>query len=119
MIPGALLRPLRRPMYSSVLKTVTTYPHPNPYISETAFCHGFQIAYTNPPPPYGTNFWCIGPKREKTVKNCEFDLCWHITDVPERYALLKKKLLPLAQVWGTRKGGLNTPCEADSSWGSR
>ena len=58
---------MRRPLYSSVLNTVTTYPPPNPYIAETAFSHRFQIAYTYPPPPYGTNFWYTGRKREKTV----------------------------------------------------
>ena len=35
--------------------------------------------------PYGTKFWCIGPKLEKTPKNCEFAPCWHKPDVPERY----------------------------------
>ena len=58
-------------------------PPPHPYISETAFSHRFQKAYT--PPPYGTKFWCIGPKLEKTPKNCEFAPCWHKPDVPERY----------------------------------
>ena len=56
MIPGALPRPVRRPMYSSVLKTVTTYPPPNLYISETAFSHRFQKAYTYPPPPLRNDF---------------------------------------------------------------
>ena len=58
---------------------------PNPYISETAFSHRFQKAYTSPPPPPEvTTFWCIGPKVEKTLKNCEFAPRWHILDVPER-----------------------------------
>ena len=37
---------------TSLCKTVTTYPPPpppNPYISETAFSHRFQKAYTYPP----------------------------------------------------------------------
>ena len=40
------------------------------------------------PLPHGpemTTFWCIGPKVEKTLKNCEFAPCWHIMDVPESY----------------------------------
>ena len=46
------LCPVCRPVYSSVRKTVTTYPRPpNPYISETAFSHRFRKAYTYPPPP--------------------------------------------------------------------
>ena len=36
-------------------------------------------------PPYGTNFWCIRQKIEKTLKQCEFAPRWHITSVPERY----------------------------------
>ena len=44
------LCPVRYPVYSSGLKIVTTSPPPpNPYISETAFSHRFQKAYTYPP----------------------------------------------------------------------
>ena len=81
------LCPVRCPFYSSVLKIVTTYPPPpNPYISETAFSHRFQKAYTYPPPPPEvTTFWCIRPKVEKTLPKCKFAPCWHLLDVPERY----------------------------------
>ena len=44
------LCPMRRPVYSSMLKIVTMYPPPsNPYISETAFSHRFQKACTYHP----------------------------------------------------------------------
>ena len=59
MIPGTLPRLMRRPMYSSVLKTVTTYPPLNPYISETAFSHRLQKAYTYPPPPTERSFGAL------------------------------------------------------------
>ena len=34
---------------ASVLKNMVTYPPPNPYMSEMAFSHRFQKAYTYPP----------------------------------------------------------------------
>ena len=73
-------------LYSSVLKTVTTYAPPTHIFLKRPFLTDFKKhMHTHPPPPYRTNFWCIGPKHEKTLKNCKFALCWHILDVPKRY----------------------------------
>ena len=40
---------VHRPICCSVLKNVTTYPPPHPYISEMAFFHRFPKIYTPPP----------------------------------------------------------------------
>ena len=57
------------PVYSSGLKIVNTYPPPaNPYISETAFWHRFQKAYT-PPSPRGNDILVHWTKRWEEPAN--------------------------------------------------
>ena len=68
-----------------VLKNMVTYPPFTHTFLKWPFLTNFK-KYTHTPPPYATKFWCIGRKIEKTLKKCEFAPCWHLTDVPERYA---------------------------------
>ena len=78
------LRPLL--LYSSVRKTVTTYPPPPTHtFLKWPFLTDFE-KHTHTPPKV-TTFWCIGLKVEKDREKCEFAPCWHIMNVPERYAL--------------------------------
>ena len=77
-------RPVCRLLFSSVLKTVTTYPPPTDTFLKRPFLTDFK-KHTHTPPPYETKLWCIGPKLENPPKNCEFAPCWHKLDVPERY----------------------------------
>ena len=71
---------------ASVLKNMVTYPPFTHTFLKQPFLTDFK-KYTHTPPPYATKFWCIGQRIEKSLKNCEFAPCWHLTDVPERYAL--------------------------------
>ena len=75
------------PVYSSVCKTVTTYPRPPQAHTflKRRFLTDFE-KHTHKPPKVAT-FWCIRPKVEKSLKKCEFAPCWQETDVPERYAM--------------------------------
>ena len=68
---------------ASVHKNMVTYPPPTHTFLKRPFLTDFK-KHTHTP-PYGTEFWCIGPKLEKTPENCEFAPCWHKLDVPERY----------------------------------
>ena len=77
------LCPVCSPVYSSVRKTVTTYPHPTHTFLKRPFLTDFE-KYTHPPPPPQGND--IRPKVEKNLKKCEFAPCWQEMNVPERYA---------------------------------
>ena len=69
---------------ASVLKNMVTYPPPTHTFLKWPFLTDFgKHTHT---PPKGTTFWCIRPKVEKNLKKCEFAPCWHVLNVPERYA---------------------------------
>ena len=78
---------VNRQMGSSDLKSVSTYPPPpNPYISETAFSHRFQKAYTYPHAPLrGDMFAHWGKHCKKKTKKWQNAQSWHKADEAERY----------------------------------
>ena len=51
MIPRALPRLVRRPLYNFVLKTVTTYPPPTHTFLKWPFLTDFNKHTHTPPPP--------------------------------------------------------------------
>ena len=74
-----------RLLFSSVLKTVTTYPPPQTHtFLKRPFLTDFK-KHTHTP-RYGTKFGALDQNLKKPPKNCEFAPSW--LDVPERYTLI-------------------------------
>ena len=73
---------------ASALKNMVTYPPPTHTFLKRPFLTDFKKC-THTPPPKVTTFWCIGLKVEKNRGKCEFAPCWHVLNVPERYAYVR------------------------------